>query len=213
MVRVSACPGRSLGTSPFFSTNVSACGHPGTGPFARVQYRVLIMVHCPLGPPLVWTLPSAIIAYGGLFGDITIVEPGLGLRMLTRGPSASLSVDRRVHEVRDPVEARRVPRIRRHEIGDVGKRHAARRIGPGVRGPCAAVPERLGRADRTETADPVALATHMRAEPAVHRNAAHRVVAALPGVAAGDISNQPGRQQPYIAEPAAAEQHLVECRH
>src|SRR5215475_15437188 len=73
--------------------------------------------------------------------------------------------------------------------------------------------ERLGRADRTETADPVALATHMRTEPAMHRDAAHRVVAALPGVAAGDISNQPGRQQPHIAEPAAAEQHLVEGRH
>jgi hypothetical protein len=42
------------------------------------------------------------------------------------------SVDRRVYEVRDPVEAHRVPRIGRHEIGDVGKRHAARRIGPGV---------------------------------------------------------------------------------
>jgi hypothetical protein len=27
-----------------------------------------------LGPPLVWTLPSGVIAYGGLFGDITIVE-------------------------------------------------------------------------------------------------------------------------------------------
>src|SRR5215470_11820977 len=76
MVRVSACPGRSLGTSPSFSTNVSACGHPGTGPFAKVQYRVLIMVHSPLGPPLVWMLPSGVIAYGGLFGDITIVEPG-----------------------------------------------------------------------------------------------------------------------------------------
>jgi hypothetical protein len=25
---------------------------------------------------LVWTLPSGVIAYGGLFGDITIVEPG-----------------------------------------------------------------------------------------------------------------------------------------
>jgi hypothetical protein len=34
------------------------------------------MVHSPLGPPLVWKLPSGIIAYGGLFGDITIVEPG-----------------------------------------------------------------------------------------------------------------------------------------
>src|SRR6516162_11052520 len=76
MVRVSACPGRSSGTSPSFSTNVSACGHPGTGPFAKVQYRVLIMVHSPLGPPLVWTLPSGVIAYSGLFGDSTIVEPG-----------------------------------------------------------------------------------------------------------------------------------------
>jgi len=44
----------------------------------------------------------------------------------------SPSVDRCVHKVRNPVEARRVPRIGRHEIGDVGKRHAARRIGPGV---------------------------------------------------------------------------------
>ena len=61
MVRVSACPGRSLGTSPSYSTNVSACGHPGTGPFAKVQYRVLIMVHSPLGPPLVWTLPSELL--------------------------------------------------------------------------------------------------------------------------------------------------------
>jgi hypothetical protein len=34
------------------------------------------MVHSSLGPPLVWTLPSGVIAYGGLFGDITIVEPG-----------------------------------------------------------------------------------------------------------------------------------------
>jgi hypothetical protein len=25
---------------------------------------------------LVWTLPSGVIAYGGLFGDITIIEPG-----------------------------------------------------------------------------------------------------------------------------------------
>src|SRR5215471_18680838 len=49
MVCVSACPGRSLGTSPSFSTNVSACGHPGTGPFAKVQYRVLIMAHSPFG--------------------------------------------------------------------------------------------------------------------------------------------------------------------
>src|SRR5262245_57619330 len=75
------------------------------------------------------------------------------------------------------------------------------------------MPERLGRADRTETADPVALAAYMRTEPAVHRDAAHCVVAALPGVAVGDISNQPGRQQPHIAEPAAAEHHLVEGRH
>jgi len=29
-----------------------------------------------LVPPLVWTLPSGVIACGGLFGDITIVEPG-----------------------------------------------------------------------------------------------------------------------------------------
>jgi hypothetical protein len=34
------------------------------------------MVHSPFWPPLVWTLPSGIIAYGGMFGDITIVEPG-----------------------------------------------------------------------------------------------------------------------------------------
>src|SRR6516164_10723579 len=68
MVRVSACPGRSLGTSPSFSTNVSACGHPGTGPFAKVQYRVLIMVHSPLGPPLVWTLPSMFTRFDD--GDI-----------------------------------------------------------------------------------------------------------------------------------------------
>jgi len=25
---------------------------------------------------LAWTLPSGVIAYGGLFGDITILEPG-----------------------------------------------------------------------------------------------------------------------------------------
>jgi hypothetical protein len=34
------------------------------------------MVHSPLGPPLVSTLPSGVIADGGLFGDITIVELG-----------------------------------------------------------------------------------------------------------------------------------------
>src|SRR6516225_8084738 len=76
MVRVSACPGRSLGTSPSFSTNVSACGQPGTGPFAKVQYRVLIIVHSLLGPPIAWALPSGVITYGGLFGDITTDEPG-----------------------------------------------------------------------------------------------------------------------------------------
>src|SRR5262249_45270800 len=53
----------------------------------------------------------------------------------------------------------------------------------------------------------------MRTEPAVHRDAAHRLIAALASVAAGDISDQPGRQKPHIAEPAAAEQHLVEGRH
>src|SRR6516165_5278139 len=63
MVRVSACPGRSLGTSPSFSTNVSACGHPGTGPFAKVQYRVLIMVHSPFGAAVVWTLPSGLLPW------------------------------------------------------------------------------------------------------------------------------------------------------
>src|SRR6476661_9371116 len=115
MVRVSACPGPSLGTSPSFSRNVSVCGHPGTGPSAKVQYRVLIMIHSLLGPAVgVEMLPLRLIARSGLFGDITIVEHGLGKRMLTRGPSASPSVDRRVHEVRDPVEARRVPRIGRH---------------------------------------------------------------------------------------------------
>jgi len=33
------------------------------------------MVDSPLGPPLVWTLPSGVIGYGGLFGNITILEP------------------------------------------------------------------------------------------------------------------------------------------
>src|ERR1700757_1249914 len=69
------------------------------------------------------------------------------------------------------------------------------------------------RADRAEAADPVALAAYMRTEAAMHWNAAHRVVATLSGVAARDIGDQPRRQQPHIAEPAAAEQHLIERRH
>src|SRR5262249_33858926 len=80
-------------------------------------------------------------------------------------------------------------------------------------GPGAAMPKGFGRADRPEAANPIAVAADMGAETAMHRNAAHRVVAALSGVAAGDISNQPRRQQPHIAESATAEQHLIERRH
>src|ERR1700756_2040365 len=73
--------------------------------------------------------------------------------------------------------------------------------------------EGFRRADRAETADPVALPAHMRTEPAMHRNAAHRVVAALTSVAPCDISYKPRRQQPHVAESTATEQHLVERRH
>ena len=37
-----------------------------------------------------------------------------------------------------PVEPRGMPRVGRHEVGDVGERHAARRIRPGIGGPGAA---------------------------------------------------------------------------
>src|SRR5713101_4518694 len=73
--------------------------------------------------------------------------------------------------------------------------------------------EGLRRTDRAEAANAVAVAADMGAKAAMHWDAAHRVVAAITGVAARDIADEPRRQQPHIAEPASAEQHLVECRH
>src|SRR5215831_17814562 len=73
--------------------------------------------------------------------------------------------------------------------------------------------EGFGGADRAETAAPVAVATDMRTKAAMHRDAAHRIVTAVAGVVAGDVIDEPRRKQPDIAEPAAAEQHLVKGRH
>src|SRR5215469_6770334 len=93
-----------------------------------------------------------------------------------RGPNFML-IDRRVHKVGDAVEAQRVPGVGSHVVRDVGERHAARRVGPRIRGAGATVPEGLRRADRAKAADAVAVAAHMRPQAAMHRNAAHRVVA------------------------------------
>src|ERR1700720_2805693 len=75
------------------------------------------------------------------------------------------------------------------------------------------MPEGLRRTDRAEAADAVAVAANMRAEAAMHRDAAHRVVAAIAGVAARHVADETRRLQPDIPEPAAPQQHLVERRH
>ena len=69
------------------------------------------------------------------------------------------------------------------------------------------------RGERAEAADALALAADMRPEPAMHRGARHRLVAALAGVVLRDIGDEARRQQPHIAESALPQQHLVERRH
>src|SRR5271166_443502 len=120
-----------------------------------------------------------------------------------------ISVDRGVGKVGDPVEARRMPRIGLDEVSNVSERHAARRICPGVGRAGTTMAKGLRCGDRAEPADAVAVAADMRPEPAMHRDTGHRVVAALPGMAAADIADEPRRQQPDIAEAAASEQHLI----
>src|SRR5579884_2598865 len=133
----------------------------------------------------------------------------------TRGAMACPypSLDRRMREVRDAVEPQRMPRIGLHIVGQIAERDAARRIGPGIGGAGAAMPEGLGRGQGAETADALAVAADMRPEAAMHRDAVHRVVAALAGMVAGHIGDEPRRQQPHLAEPAPAEQHLIERDH
>src|SRR5258707_10232018 len=73
--------------------------------------------------------------------------------------------------------------------------------------------EGLRRGDRAEATDLVAVAADMWAEAAMHWDAAHLRVAHFAGVVAGDVGDQPRREHAHIAEPALAEQDLIERRH
>src|SRR5262249_43385972 len=56
-----------------------------------------------LGGALVWSSPSGVIAYDGLFGDITIVEPG------EVEHRAGLTTDRRRRDEPSTIEEARPP--------------------------------------------------------------------------------------------------------
>jgi hypothetical protein len=66
-----------------------------------------------------------------LFGD------GHAARLLRCAQSgysrANQSVDRRMHQVRDPVQPERMPRVRADEIGQIGERNSAAWVGPRIR--------------------------------------------------------------------------------
>ena len=63
-------------------------------------------------------------------------------------PRAFPSINRRMHQIRHPIQPRRMPRIRRNEIGQIRERHPAGRIGPGIRRPNSPMPEHRRRPDR-----------------------------------------------------------------
>ena len=77
----------------------------------------------------------------------------------------------------------------------------------GAEGDKSALARQVGAliADRAKAANAVTVAADMRSQTAMHRNAAHRVVAAIAGVVACHIGDQPRRQQPHISEPAATQ--------
>ena len=84
----------------------------------------------------------------GIDNDLRASRPHAGE---TRRSNTLL--DRRVHQIADPVEPGRVPRVGLDEIGQVAERHAANRVGPGIGGAGAAMAEGRGMRIEPEAAD------------------------------------------------------------
>src|ERR1700722_17160055 len=69
------------------------------------------------------------------------------------------------------------------------------------------------RADGAQSADAFAVAAHVRAEAAMHRNTIHLSIAHLAGMVARYIRNQPRRELPHIAQTPAMAEHLIKRHH
>src|SRR5437868_1985288 len=108
-------------------------------------------------------------------------------------------VGRGGHQMAEAVGRGRVPGIGRHEIGQVGERHAGGRVGPAIGGADPAMPESGRRSDAAKTADAAAGAAGMRADAAMHRDIRHRLVGTVAGEIAGDVFDHPLREQPHRA--------------
>src|SRR5579859_3930608 len=69
------------------------------------------------------------------------------------------------------------------------------------------------RANGAQSADAITLATDVRAEAAMHRDAVHLMVAHLSGMVARHVGNQPWRELPHVAQTPAMAKHLIKRHH